>query len=185
MMRRIAVVGDTLSNGGEIRLQVEMPFTMGSEGHQAALINGAAYCPACDSTGYIAKVGGPRRMTIGKSEIALDQDWVICGCPEHPHIVAKLAGEAWYDDLADILGTMGSERAAGTDCASISTGAFDECVCGLNVPEGYPYLIAKADGESLCGRTDSTCRLPRIRTGSAETYEIYWGDDALSHKDWK
>ncbi|WP_250532631.1 PAAR domain-containing protein [Caballeronia sp. AZ10_KS36] len=185
MMRRIAVVGDMLSNGGEIRRQVEMPFTMGSEGHQAALINGSAYCPACKTTGYIAKAGGPRRMTLGKSQIALDEDLVICGCPEHPHIVAKRAGEAWYDDLADIVGSIGSANVAGTDSAWMSAGAFDECVCASNVPEGYPYLISKADGESRCGRTDSTCRLPRIYTGSAETYEIHWGDDALSHKDWK
>ncbi|VXC56474.1 PAAR motif-containing protein [Burkholderia sp. 8Y] len=185
MMRRMAVVGDKLNNGGEICRQSGMTFTMGDGGHQAALIDGAAYCPVCKTTGFITRVGGLRRMTLGNGEIALDRDAVICGCPEHPHIVAKLAGEAWYDDLAEILGTIRSEKAAGIDSASMKKGPFDECVHALNVPEGYPYLILKADGQITCGRTDSTCRLPRIYTEDAEPYEIHWGDEALSHKDWK
>src|SRR5215467_14117490 len=98
MMRRIAVVGDKLSNDGEICDYRGMMFTMGDAGRQVALIDGAAFCPVCKTTGYIAKDGGPRRMTLGISEVALDQDLVVCGCPEHPRIFAKLAGEAWYDD---------------------------------------------------------------------------------------
>ncbi|GJH25433.1 PAAR domain-containing protein [Caballeronia novacaledonica] len=110
MMRRFAVVGDKLSNNGEICDYKGLIFMLG--GHQAALIDGAAYCPICKTTGYIAKEGGPRRMTLGASEIALENDVVVCGCPEHPRIFAKLAGEAWYDDLAENPGVIGSRAAS-------------------------------------------------------------------------
>ncbi len=51
-------------------------------------------------------------MTLGISEIALDRDLVISGYPEHPRIAARLAGEAWYDDLAESLGVVGSRTTA-------------------------------------------------------------------------
>lgn len=103
MMRRIAVVGDRLSNGGEVCNYEGVNFKLGNGVHQVALINGPAYCRLCRSTGYVAKHGGPRRMTIGIGEVALDKDWIVCDCPEHPQIDAQLSGETWYDDLSDTL----------------------------------------------------------------------------------
>ncbi|MFC0696848.1 PAAR domain-containing protein [Paraburkholderia humisilvae] len=96
-MRWIAVVGDRLSNDGEICDYQGPRFLIG--GHQAALIGGAAYCPVCKTTGYIARDGGPRRMSIFISEVAAHDDVVVCSCPTPPRIFAKLAGEAWYDDM--------------------------------------------------------------------------------------
>lgn len=101
MMRRIAVVGDKLDNDGEICSYDGPQFLV--HGHQVALIDGAAYCPVCKTTGYIAKDGGPRRMNFFTSEIAAHDDVVVCGCSEHPRIFAMLAGEAWYDDMAESL----------------------------------------------------------------------------------
>jgi hypothetical protein len=115
MLRRIAVVGDKLDNDGEISSYNGMIFTFGGAGRQAALIDGEAYCPVCKTIGYIAKDGGPRRMTLGISEIALDQDLVICRCPEHPRIFAQLAGEAWYDDLSETLGLVSAHQTARTN----------------------------------------------------------------------
>lgn len=114
MLRRIAVVGDKLDNDGEISPYNGLIFTFGGAGRQAALIEGEVFCPVCKTTGYIAKDGGPRRMTLGLSEIALDQDFVICRCPEHPRIFAQLAGEAWYDDLVESLGSVRATQTAST-----------------------------------------------------------------------
>lgn len=106
MMRRIAVVGDQLDNGGEVGPYKGPQFLF--HGHQAALIGGEVYCPVCRTTGYIAKDGGPRRMNLFFSELAAHDDVVVCGCPEHPRIFAQLAGEAWYDDMAESLGVVSS-----------------------------------------------------------------------------
>ncbi|MGT2452917.1 PAAR domain-containing protein [Cupriavidus basilensis] len=99
MRRRIACVGDELERGGKILPNAGRGCTFGNPGHQAALIGGQAYCEACKSTGTIAKASGPRRMQF-MGEIALDGDIVLCRCPTPPRIVARLAGEKWFEDMA-------------------------------------------------------------------------------------
>lgn len=175
-MRRMAVVGDKLDNDGEICDYNGMMFTLGDAGRQAALINGEAYCPVCKTTGYIAKEGGPRRMTLGASEIALDNDLVVCGCAEHPRIVAKLAGEAWYEDMAETLGTADS-RAMTSDNATTaapSVGpAFDQQVVLRSASTGKPlsgvrYRARGASGLIFDGSTDAAGRTERFKTNAAE-----------------
>ena len=188
MMRRIAVVGDKLDNDGEICSYEGPQFLV--HGNQAALIGGAAYCPVCKTTGYIAKDGGPRRMSFFISEIAAHDDVVVCGCSEHPRIFATLAGETWYDDMAETLGNIGArttkvDRAplAGLTESAADNARFDEqirvsasCV-SLN---GYPYRIEMADGRVFSGRIGSGGALPRMMTGeNADEYTVYWGEDAL------
>ncbi|SAK88682.1 hypothetical protein AWB75_06076 [Caballeronia catudaia] len=119
MMRRIAVVGDKLDNDGEVCSYEGPQFLV--HGHQAALIGGAAYCPVCKTIGYIAKDGGPRRMNFFISEIAAHDDVVVCGCSEHPRIFATLAGEAWYDDMAESLGVIKSRSAANSGNSAATT----------------------------------------------------------------
>ncbi|MFM0139478.1 PAAR domain-containing protein [Caballeronia grimmiae] len=188
-MRRIAVVGDRLSNGGEVCSYQGPEFLI--HGHQAALIGGAAYCPACKTTGYIVKDGGPRRMDFFVSEIAAHDDVVVCGCPEHPRIVAQLAGEAWYDDMAEsprvvqarVTMSDGASPRTKPDAAAIGTVQCDEQVHATATsanPDGYPYYIEMADGRVLSGRIESGGALPRMMTGqSTSEYIVYWGDDAL------
>lgn len=178
-MRRLAVVGDMLSNGGEICDYRGMTFTMGDGGRQAALINGEAYCPVCKTTGYIAKDGGPRRMTLGISEVALDQDFVICACPERPRIFARLAGEAWYDDLAETLGRVSSNATANTSDARAASlaSAFDEEYVLRDRATGSPlanvfYRLTSASGVIVEGVTDRTGKTQRIKTGVAEKITI-------------
>ncbi|KDR37213.1 PAAR domain-containing protein [Caballeronia grimmiae] len=188
MMRRIAVVGDKLDNDGEICSYEGPQFLV--HGHQAALIGGEAYCPVCETIGYIAKDGGPRRMNLFISEIAAHDDVVVCGCSEHPRIFAVLAGEAWYDDMAETLGSIGT-RGTKNGSAPISSLAestrgnarFDEQIraSASSVSlEGYPYLIEMADGRMFSGCVESGGALPRMMTGdNASEYTVYWGDDAL------
>jgi hypothetical protein len=182
MMHRIAVVGDKLSNDGEICDYKGMMFTLGA-GHQAALINGAAYCPVCKTTGYIAKEGGPRRMTIGASEIALENDVVICGCPDHPRIFARLAGEAWHDDLAETLGIVGSRTTAsgGTAMAASLVSVFDEAYVLRDRASGEPlanvsYRLTSDGGTMVEGVTDAAGRMLRIKTNAAQRIIVEIGD---------
>ncbi|MCG7404619.1 MULTISPECIES: PAAR domain-containing protein [Caballeronia] len=176
MMRRFAVVGDKLSNNGEICDYKGPFFTL--SGHQAALINGAAYCPVCKTTGYIAKEGGPRRMTLGASEIALENDVVICDCPDHPRIFARLAGEAWYEDLVESLGAIrhcatGSDNIAAAPLASV----FDEAYVLRSKMNGKPlsnvaYRLIGESGTLIEGVTDAAGRTQRIRTNAAERVTV-------------
>ncbi|GGD96141.1 PAAR domain-containing protein [Caballeronia grimmiae] len=191
MMRRIAVVGDKLSNDGEICSYQGPQFLV--HGHQAALIGGAAYCPVCKTTGYIAKDGGPRRMNLFVSEIAVHDDVVVCGCPEHPRIFAELAGEAWYDDMAETLRNTGLRKTEGGGAPlGLAASATDNVSFGEQIRanashirlDGYPYLIEMADGRVFSGRVDSSGALPRMMTGdNADEYTVYWGEDALERSN--
>ncbi|CAB3804686.1 hypothetical protein LMG28614_06057 [Paraburkholderia ultramafica] len=181
MMRRIAVVGDSLERGGEILPYAGPVFTIGDAGRQVALIGGSAYCEACKSTGTILKAGGPRRIDF-MGETAIDRDIVLCKCPSPPQIVATLAGESWCDDMAESMGTVASSKTIGGGVASVVIGSYDERVraIGRGATEGYPYFIETADGGTFSGRLDNDGHLPRLYTDAAADYHVYWGDDALA-----
>ncbi|CAG9243558.1 PAAR repeat-containing protein [Burkholderia diffusa] len=186
MNRRIAVVGDTLSSGGTINSYGGPRFLV--RGHQAALIGGSAFCTACQSTGIIAKAGGPYRLKF-QGEVALDRDIVLCGCSTPPSIIAVLAGEAWCDDRLKGLGEVVSNRTTTGGVASLKKGAFDEQIeattCGSTAddPEGYPYYIETADGRIHSGVLDANGELPRVHTGDGSGhYTVYWGDEAIAKR---
>ncbi|VXC63327.1 PAAR repeat-containing protein [Burkholderia sp. 8Y] len=181
MMRRMAVVGDKLSNGGEVSYCKGPFFTLGNAGQQAALINGPVYCPVCRTTGYIARDGGPRRMTIGGSEIALDADVVVCDCPEYPRIVARLAGEAWYDDLAEKLGVIGATTIAEVSAQSATrqreqTGQCVAWFCMRDSATGLPLrdqdVIAVVSGVHRSCRTDAN-GYAKVETEGTQLIEIH------------
>lgn len=184
MNRRIAVVGDSLSSGGTISRYDGPRFLV--HGHQAALIGGSAFCPACQSIGTIAKAGGPYRLKF-RGEVALDDDVVLCGCSTPPRIVALLAGEAWCSDGLKGLGEVVSSRTTTGGVASIRKGAFHQQVAATVAsgaivrPEGYPYYIETADGRVHSGVLDASGELPRIHTGDASgEFTVYWGDEAIA-----
>lgn len=184
MQRRIAVVGDKLEYGGEILPYSGRAFTMGNAGHQAALIGGAAYCEACQSTGTIAKAGGPRRLEF-MGETAANGDVVLCDCATPPRIVATLAGESWCDDLAETMGIVTSSKTVGDGVSSVVMGVYDERVqaVGRGAFDGYPYLIETTDGRIVFGRLASDGQLPRVHTDTADEYSVYWGDEALARQE--
>lgn len=184
MMRRIAVVGDTLERGGQILPYAGPVFTMGDVGHQVALIGGAAYCEACKSTGVIAKAGGPRRIDF-MGETAADRDIVLCKCSTPPRIVATLAGDSWCDDMAEATGAVVSGKAVGGGVGSVVMGAYDEQVpaVGHGASEDYPYFIETADGRTFSGRLENSGHLPRVYADMANDYHVYWGDDALARQE--
>ncbi|CAJ0718933.1 hypothetical protein LMG6871_02630 [Ralstonia edaphis] len=183
MMRRIAVVGDALLNGGTVLPYTGPQCTFGSAGHQVALIAGRAYCEACKSVGIIAKAGGPRRMEF-MGEVALDGDEVLCKCPTPQRIVAVLAGDAWYEDMgggerASHAATTGDPHAA---AASRGASASHDEQTHLVSPhlEGVPYYIETSDGRTFSGRAPADGALPRVVTQGEEEYTVFWGDEALA-----
>ena len=94
------VVGDESNSGGAILPDKNATFTLGDGLHKAALIGGPVKCDGCKSTGKIAKAGGPRRMNF-MGEVALENDIVICKCPQPPTLVAALNHTITYDDVGE------------------------------------------------------------------------------------
>lgn len=184
MMRRIAVVGDKLETGGHILAYAGPPFTFGDAGHQVALIGGLAFCEACESTGRIAKMGGPKRIEF-MGETAADGDIVQCRCATPPRIVALLSGNSWCDDQAEAAGVIASGMNRAGNVTSLAAGAYDECVraVGNGASPDYPYIIETSDGRIHSGRLDSTGCLPRIHTSDKDEYTVYWGDEALARSN--
>jgi hypothetical protein len=155
MMRRLAVVGDRLSTGGQIDSYTGPVCTWGDGGHQVALIGGDAYCEACKTTGSIAKAGGPRRLQF-LGEAALDGDIIICNCATPPRIVAKLAGESWFDDEDHraVAPTTNTPQSVVVQSA-IYDQHFRLADERTGMPlKGVPYRIVTSDGEEYEGRTD-------------------------------
>ncbi|WP_176047820.1 PAAR domain-containing protein [Burkholderia sp. BCC1644] len=181
MMRRIAVVGDALETGGSILAYAGPAFKFGRSGHQVALIGGLAYCETCQSTGPIAKTGGPRRLTF-MGETAADGDVVLCSCPTPPRIKATLAGESWCDDMVETAGVVASAKNREGGVVSIIAGTYDESVhaVGSGASAGYPYVIETSDGRIHSGQLDDSGYLPRIHTANEDEYLVYWGDEALA-----
>ncbi|MGN6138341.1 MAG: PAAR domain-containing protein [Ralstonia sp.] len=181
MMRRIAVVGDTLLNGGTILPYAGPACTFGNAGHQVALIGGQAYCEVCKSVGIITKAGGPRRMNF-MGEVALDGDEVLCKCLHPKRIVAVLAGEAWYEDGS---GSEIERQRANSDLAnSVPTTAavspiYDEQFLLKdrqgNVLSDTYYTVGLPNGAIKHGTTDLLGRTERIRTDGVQEIRIYLG----------
>lgn len=96
MQRRQLVVGDPPAGGGRI-LPYVPPFPNCIMGHQVAIVGGRVYCEACGSVGVIAKAGGLRRSGY-ITEVALEGDLCVCGCPEPQPLISRLQSASSCDD---------------------------------------------------------------------------------------
>ncbi|WP_246174039.1 hypothetical protein [Paraburkholderia hayleyella] len=115
-------------------------------------------------------------------ELALDGDILLCACPRPPHMVAGMIATAWFDDMGAGQGEQGDHntvREAGLPLL------FDERAQGVGpgASEGYPYFIETTDGRTFSGKLDAHGRLPRVFTVDADSYHVYWGDEALAKQD--
>ncbi|WP_321846816.1 PAAR domain-containing protein [Paraburkholderia bannensis] len=176
MMRRTLCVGDKPETGGEIQPLEILSYTI--NGHQPAIVGGKALCLACNSIGTIAKAGGSRRHVHCWKELALDGDVLLCKCERPPQMLASMQSLPWFEDSGERRGERGSAR----DVKPVpSSRQFDEQVLATkNALEGYPYFVEVPGGQSFSGRLDASARLPRIYTQAEESYEIYWGEEALT-----
>lgn len=88
MNKRIAVVGDSTTTGGQIITGTGRGFT----GNRAiALLGDTATCPACKTTGKI--IQGANNMLFDGKPVAYDGCIIACGClPQGSHrIIATLS----------------------------------------------------------------------------------------------
>ena len=176
MMRRIAVVGDTLERGGEI-LPYSAPVCIW-DGHQAAKIGGEAFCTACKTIGVIAKAGGPGRLNFDAGEVALDGDIVLCGCATPPRIKAKLSGESWCTDEAENHAALAQQialRAAGSNAASRHDEQFTLRDVSGRALAATNYTIRFTSGSMVHGVTDGLGRTARYKTDGAQRLALYLG----------
>ncbi|MGF6595571.1 hypothetical protein P3T23_000278 [Paraburkholderia sp. GAS448] len=179
MRRRIAVVGDTLTSGGQI-----LDYTQTSgfcfHGHKAALIGESAYCQKCKSMGTIAKAGGPYRIKYHTTrEAALDDDIVLCRCPTPPRIIAGLAGESWVEDREEGYErrmNLSTTRAASTDSAPNRYGQqFTLQDANGHVLCDTYYTVRLPSGSLVHGVTDHMGRTRRYATDGAQRLRVYLG----------
>ncbi|WP_342616846.1 PAAR domain-containing protein [Rhodoferax sp. GW822-FHT02A01] len=108
----MVVVGDPLSTGGAV-----LPHNHNLDARKGvsfAYINGKVHCDTCNSTGAIAKAGGPSRLNYRGQEVALEGDIVLCNCPVPPTLVAKAVTtskpSAWADDDVETHGEVPPAR---------------------------------------------------------------------------
>jgi hypothetical protein len=179
MKRRIAVVGDTLSCGGEV-----LDYVQGTgfrfHGHKAALLGKEAFCLTCKSTGILAKAGGPYRLQYETTHhVALDGDIVLCQCSTPPRITASLAGESWCEDRDYEYARrveLDGEHAAQVEYAhQRHDEQFALVDAAHNVVPDTPYTVFLPSGERIHGMTDSRGRTRRYQTDSAQSIKIYLG----------
>lgn len=182
MLRLYLCMGDEPETGGTIAPYPSRPFTI--SGHQVAIIGGKAFCAACKSTGIIAKAGGPRRVKHGENEVALDGDILLCKCPRPPRMLATKQSMARHEDIGGGNGKYANAQdIEPAPCALF----YDEQIqtTGRGASTGYPYFIDVTDGQQFAGCLDESGRLPRVYTASADSYIVYWGDEALAHEEWQ
>ncbi|WP_232441106.1 hypothetical protein [Burkholderia ubonensis] len=154
------------------------------------------YCTACKQEGFIAPKG-PRLPGTGPNgkPWALSGDINVCGCNPSPifHAERGMKMIVTSQEAATLAGGSSASAAntTGTEVAmAVQTNAsatYDEQVhAGIRttLPQNYPYLIELSDGRTFAGHVNSNGQLPRIRSEIADSYTIYWGEDALVHEGW-
>ncbi len=154
------------------------------------------YCTACKQDGFIAPKG-PRRPGTGPNgqPWALSGDINVCGCNPPPVFYAERGMTMTFtsQEVAALTGERAASAADTTRTEAVTAAqadastTYDEQVRAsirTTPPQDYPYLVEMSDGRTFAGRVDSNGQLPRIRTEAADSYTIYWGEDALEHKDW-
>ncbi|WGS48606.1 hypothetical protein LFL96_12480 [Paraburkholderia sp. D15] len=144
------------------------------------------WCGACEREGFIAPTG-PRWPGTGPNgqQWALSGDINICGCEPPPvfHAERNMRMVFTAEEVAVLTG--GVVAVASSDI--LPTIGYDEqvqAVASAAAVVGYPYFIEASSDSFFSGRVDAHGLLPRICTDSDTTYTVYWGDEALSHKDW-
>ncbi|CAG9189838.1 conserved hypothetical protein [Paraburkholderia sabiae] len=183
------VEGDPLDNGnaGQVIIGASTSTIADEQGRsrRQTHLGDTAWCGVCKSSGPIVAGADITQSLRGYDEQlgafeAVGGDFVVCKCSRPPQIISVHARNVMYVD---------SDRASpgAARFATQSSRTYDEQVTasarGVSV-EGYPYFIETSDGQKVCGRADDHGRLPRIYSDNADTYAVYWGDEALSHRGW-
>ena len=173
-MRLILCIGDQPETGGKIEPYIGPNLLFW--GHQAAMIGAHVHCNACNSSGPIAKAGGPRRPRHHGVEVAHDGDIVLCKCPRPPRMIATMQSRASNDDMIESMGDV-SEQGTELSMTAPSRSIFDQQFTLLDRATQKPlgrvaYVITRPSGETLKGVTGEDGKTQRIKTSASETLSL-------------
>lgn len=149
-MTRLALKEDLTSTGG--RIMGGSSDFYAEDGRPFALDGDKATCGNCK--GLWAVLGSARDCMDDGRSMVKDMDRVHCPCGKN-RVFASGDSPFFYSS-----GDADEPAQSGTPIQT-----YDEQVkvrASRVSVEGYPYLIEQADGQTICGRVDSSGRLPRI-----------------------
>ncbi|VWB75124.1 hypothetical protein BLA14095_03444 [Burkholderia lata] len=161
---------------------------------QIATLYMKTYCTACKREGFTSPKGPrlPGRAPNGQPW-ALSGDINACGCSPPPVFYAERGMRmilTSHELVESAENGRGPEFDDGERIAPDRTDIpldYDEQVrvgIGTTLPQNYPNVIETVDGRTYVGRVGTDGQLPRVNTEAAGSYTIYWGEDALAHRDW-
>lgn len=181
MRRAMIRHGDPTTTGGFV---MAFSSTMFDDGRRIALHGDEATCGICQ--GVFKIFGSGTDATEKGRATVLHGDSVICPCGKNKVFVVSDPG-CHVESGTGIARTGG---ASSVTRSAIATGAYiaryDEQVCPATpgrTLHGYPYFIETTDGRTFLGRIEGRGPLPRIETDVADTYTVYWGDEALARQN--
>ncbi len=171
MMRLLLCMGDQPETGGTIEPYSAPPFHIRE--HQAAHIGALVHCNACNSSGPIAKAGGPRRHWHHSMEVAHEGDIVLCKCAQPPRMIATTQSTFRNDDMIESMGDVSEHKPESPSESGQRTLPFDQQFTlrdrATQKPLGrVSYVITKPSGETFAGVTDNNGMTQRVKTSAAE-----------------
>lgn len=138
-MRNVARKGDPTSTGGMIQ---EGDSSWLSEGSPTTYIGMIATCPACKvGQGPIVAVG-PRSIIGPGGPVALQGDYVACGCPSMSNVILPAQGTTVGDNMGPRAKTASTpvEPPASTLADSQPASALADSVTTPLVPKPLPLV---------------------------------------------
>jgi uncharacterized Zn-binding protein involved in type VI secretion len=172
---RIPIVchGDETTTRGKV---VALTATIHDDGRKIALFGDQATCGDCKGLWNILGTG--QGMGENGRVAVVNGDRVLCPCGRNRVIASADAGMFIHLDTGS---PVSQERA--TDAVEFHYDEQVHAVATCVSIAGYPYCIETTSGEVYSGRVDSGGLLPRIATDQVNSYAVYWGDEALAHKE--
>jgi uncharacterized Zn-binding protein involved in type VI secretion len=172
-MRPFIVIGDKTDHGGEV---VESAPTTDTHGKRIARVGDKVTCPK-RGHGPTTFVTGDPTMIIDGKPAARHGDKCACGAT----LIAQQSVSFTNEGAANAQRSADDEIASalGTKPAPFDFDEQVELITNTALAEGLPYFI-KSGASTYSGRVGADLRLPRIDTGSEDTYEVHVGDEALA-----
>lgn len=181
MSRPVIVIGDRTDHGGVV---IEGAPTTDTHGKSIARVGDRVTCPKKGHGGVTIIATGDPTFIIDGRPVARHGDRTACGAM----LISSQAVTYTQDGAAAGRsdGGQSGSTAAGSKQATAAPVRFewDEqvklAVSGdTAIMVGLPWFIRTADGRTFSGRLGDDGQLPRIDTIAEDSYETFWGDEAI------
>lgn len=181
MSRPLIVIGDRTDHGGVV---IEGAPTSDTHGKAIARVGDRVTCPKKGHGGITIIASGDPTFIIDGRPVARHGDKTACGATLIPSQIVTYTEEGSAAGRSE-GGQDGSKAAASKQPrAGPVRFAWDEQVKltvsgNTAIMVGLPWFIRTADGRTFSGRLGDDGQLPRIDTLDKDSYETFWGDEAL------